>query len=193
VIYNTFGDFRLFTHAEIFANICWEVENKMTAKKNCFSRILVAVDYLDLTSEIFKKACVLAQKHNSKLMIFHCVAKNLPGVQDLATMSSIYTFGGVYSSDMLALQEEITKETAEQLTKWLNSFCKEANNLGIEAECDYILGDPGKQICQKAKEWEADLIIVGRRGRSGLTEVLLGSVSNYVLHHAHCSILVVQH
>ncbi len=38
----------------------------------------------------------------------------------------------------------------------------------------------------------ADLIVLGRRGRTGLAEALLGSVSNYVLHHAPCSVLVVQ-
>jgi nucleotide-binding universal stress UspA family protein len=169
------------------------ITEENTNQNGIFKTILVAVDYLDLTSKIIKQACELAQKHHSKLVIFHCVDKNLPGVKDLATMGNIYTFGGVYSSDMLALEEELTKETTEELTKWLNSFSKQANNLGIESECDYIIGDPGKQICQKALESKADLIIVGRRGRSGLSEILLGSVSNYVVHHAACSVLVVQH
>ncbi len=38
----------------------------------------------------------------------------------------------------------------------------------------------------------ADLIVVGRRGRSGLSELILGSASNYVLHHAPCSVLTLQ-
>ncbi|MFM7578374.1 MAG: universal stress protein, partial [Microcystaceae cyanobacterium] len=36
-----------------------------------------------------------------------------------------------------------------------------------------------------------DVIVVGHRGRWGLSEILLGSVSNYVFHHAHCPVLVV--
>jgi nucleotide-binding universal stress UspA family protein len=47
-------------------------------------------------------------------------------------------------------------------------------------------------ICQVAKDWGAELIMVGRRGNSGLSELILGSVSNYVVHHAHCSVLIVQ-
>ena len=48
-------------------------------------------------------------------------------------------------------------------------------------------------ICNAAISWQADLIIMGRRGRTGLSELFLGSVSNYVLHHAPCAVLVVQH
>ncbi|NEO65320.1 MAG: universal stress protein, partial [Moorea sp. SIO4G2] len=36
------------------------------------------------------------------------------------------------------------------------------------------------------------LIVLGRRGLGGLKEMVLGSVSNYVVHHAPCSVLVVQ-
>ncbi|MEA5469202.1 universal stress protein [Spirulina sp. 06S082] len=42
------------------------------------------------------------------------------------------------------------------------------------------------------KSWQADLIAIGRCGHSGLTELFLGSVSNYVLYHAFCSVLIVQ-
>ncbi|MGC1393382.1 MAG: universal stress protein [Coleofasciculaceae cyanobacterium] len=36
------------------------------------------------------------------------------------------------------------------------------------------------------------MVVVGRRGRTGLAEAFLGSVSNYVVHHAPCSVLVIQ-
>ena len=54
-------------------------------------------------------------------------------------------------------------------------------------------GDPKDVVCQVADEIDADLIIMGRRGRSGLAELFLGSVSNYVLHHAPCSVHIVHH
>jgi nucleotide-binding universal stress UspA family protein len=43
-----------------------------------------------------------------------------------------------------------------------------------------------------ARSWPADLIVIGRRGRTGLKEALMGSVSNYVVHHAPCTVMVVQ-
>jgi len=61
----------------------------------------------------------------------------------------------------------------------------------VDAEFTQNTGSPGRVICEIAKAWQADLIILRRRGYSGLTEMLLGSVSNYVLHHAPCSIHVV--
>ncbi|NBC65912.1 MAG: universal stress protein, partial [Bacteroidetes bacterium] len=79
------------------------------------------------------------------------------------------------------------------LNTWLRSLQKVATNQGIQADYEYAVGEPGKLICQLAKQHEVDLIIVGRRGRRGMSEILLGSVSNYVIHHAPCHVLVVQH
>ena len=75
--------------------------------------------------------------------------------------------------------------------KMLQSYASEANTAGVNTEFRQILGNPGSVICNLARKWEADLIVVGRRGRKGLTEFFLGSVSNYVLHHAPCSTLTV--
>ncbi len=43
-----------------------------------------------------------------------------------------------------------------------------------------------------ARAWSADLILVGSRGLKGLKEMFLGSVGNYVTHHAPCSALIVR-
>lgn len=53
-------------------------------------------------------------------------------------------------------------------------------------------GSPERSICEIAQTWEADLIIVGSRGLTGIKEMFLGSVSNYVTHHAPCSVLIVR-
>ncbi|WP_338026947.1 universal stress protein [Trichormus azollae] len=53
------------------------------------------------------------------------------------------------------------------------------------------VGSPGSIICNLAQEWNADLIIMGRRGLSGITELLLDSVSNYVLNYASCYVHII--
>lgn len=53
------------------------------------------------------------------------------------------------------------------------------------------VGDPGSSLCNLASEWMADVIVVGSRGHGAVKRALLGSVSSYVMHHAHCPVLVV--
>jgi nucleotide-binding universal stress UspA family protein len=168
-------------------------ETQPSTDSGKFGKILVAVDYLDSTPEIFQKALNLAHQNSSELMIFHCILGQVMGMPEIATATTIGVYGGLYSKDMLQLSEQLATETLEELQAWLRSLGNKAIKLGIKADFEYSVGDPGKKICDKAQEWGADLVILGRRGRKGLAEILLGSVSNYVLHNAPCSVLVIQH
>jgi nucleotide-binding universal stress UspA family protein len=60
--------------------------------------------------------------------------------------------------------------------------------LGIAVTTQHILGNPTSVICSVACELGIDTIIIGRGGRNGIAEAVLGSVSNYVFHHAPCSV-----
>lgn len=53
-------------------------------------------------------------------------------------------------------------------------------------------GDPKSKIIDVAKEWRADLIVLGSHGRKGLSRFLMGSVSEAVVRHAHCSVEIVR-
>lgn len=53
-------------------------------------------------------------------------------------------------------------------------------------------GNPAPMIVEEARKWKADLIVVGSHGFGFWNRLLLGSVSNSVLHHAPCSVLVVR-
>jgi len=52
-------------------------------------------------------------------------------------------------------------------------------------------GDPANATLKIAQEERADLIVVGRRGLGGLSRLLLGSVSEKIVAHAHCAVAVV--
>ncbi|MEL7079709.1 MAG: universal stress protein, partial [Cyanobacteria bacterium J06582_2] len=62
----------------------------------------------------------------------------------------------------------------------------------IHSEFIQLSGNPGRSICELANTWSADLILVGSRGLKGIKEMFLGSVSNYVTHHAPCSVLIIR-
>lgn len=57
---------------------------------------------------------------------------------------------------------------------------------------EVIQGSPGQEIVEKAEQWGADLIIMGSRGLGAWNRLLLGSVSNAVVHHAKCSVEIVR-
>ncbi|QDU93962.1 universal stress protein [Lignipirellula cremea] len=55
-----------------------------------------------------------------------------------------------------------------------------------------VVGDPGRSIADFAAKKGADLIVVPSHGRSGLQEILLGSVAERVVRLAHCPVLVIR-
>lgn len=54
-------------------------------------------------------------------------------------------------------------------------------------------GVPGEVICHVAKDEKADLIVTGTRGMGSIRRTFLGSVSDYILHHAHVPVLIARH
>lgn len=54
------------------------------------------------------------------------------------------------------------------------------------------VGSPGSEIVKAAKEWQADLVVIGSHGRRGITRALVGSVAEAVMRHAPCPVLVVR-
>jgi len=53
-------------------------------------------------------------------------------------------------------------------------------------------GKPADQILAAAREWEADVIVIGTHGRSGVSRLVLGSTAEAVVRHAPCPVLVVK-
>ena len=54
------------------------------------------------------------------------------------------------------------------------------------------VGDPAAELVAAAREWPADVVVVGATGRSGVERLLVGSVARTVLHEVHCSVLTVR-
>ncbi|MBV6622578.1 MAG: universal stress protein [Rivularia sp. (in: Bacteria)] len=155
-----------------------------------FKKILVAIDRSNLTPVVFEQAVDLAAKDKAALMIFHCFVEEM-----LEPLMESRTGLDFYPSDVGAInpyETEIIQKEIEGIEQWLQSYHKKAEDRGVLAQYDQKSGNPDSAICQIAKEWGADLIVVGRKHHNQLTELFTGSVSNYVIHHAHCSVLVVK-
>jgi nucleotide-binding universal stress UspA family protein len=63
---------------------------------------------------------------------------------------------------------------------------------GVEAETLHAFGNPAAEIIAAAEQRGADLVIVGQRGRSAIARFIEGSVTDRVVRHASCDVLVVR-
>ena len=88
--------------------------------------------------------------------------------------------------------ETVWKALREQAKVLVTKATDVLRKSGLNATTVLIEGDPKSQIIDVAKEWPADLIVVGSHGRKGLSRFLMGSVSEAVVHHAHCSVEIVR-
>ena len=153
-----------------------------------FNRILVPLVRSESTAAIFKEALKLAQDNNSKLMLFHSVDWDMgEHFGSFAEIEAEVDFSGAY----IQAQQERLQQELQESKDWLQTYVEQAEAIGIPTESKCQVGHPGSLIRDLAKNWNADLIVMGRRGLSSLQEVFLGSVSNYILHHAPCSVLIV--
>ncbi|MDJ0735038.1 MAG: universal stress protein [Nostocaceae cyanobacterium] len=156
-----------------------------------FHKILVAIDKTDMGQQVFDEALFSAKAMGANLMLLHVLS---PFDEQYLQPMFLEMDSPYPSLQMEAVKKyrQQWEELKQERLDWLRSLTEEATNVGIVTEFTQNIGDPGKVICEQAKSWDADLIILGRRGLSGLSEFFLGSVSNYVLHHAHCSVLTLQ-
>jgi nucleotide-binding universal stress UspA family protein len=66
-----------------------------------------------------------------------------------------------------------------------------ARDAGVTVETHVLCADPADALVTVASDVQADLLVVGNRGMSGLKRFMLGSVPNRISHHAPCSLLIV--
>ena len=85
--------------------------------------------------------------------------------------------------------EKLQHEQAEKIVKAAAEKIKSART-DLEVSSQTAIGSPESRIVEIAEEWKADLIVVGSHGYNAWERLLLGSVSNAVVHHAPCSVLV---
>jgi len=90
---------------------------------------------------------------------------------------------------------EAAPRLEERLKEAKESVCRTAEGLrkdGFTTDCRIVQSETGTGILDAARDWQADLIVVGSHGDKGLKRFLLGSVAEHVARHAHCSVLVVR-
>ena len=164
-----------------------------------FHKILAAIDTSPISRWVVNFASSLAKQSNAQLGLLYVLT--LDQTEDLPlskfdttnTLEEYPTPSGSLIKRYIGHSElDHLNETNNPELNLLKSYTHDAISQGVSAEFFQCIGDPGVAICDFAKAWQADLIVIGHRGRSGLAELLLGSVSNHVVHHAPCSVHIVR-
>jgi nucleotide-binding universal stress UspA family protein len=140
-----------------------------------YKRILCPVDFSSFSKAALKEAIALAKAMGSELCLMHAY-------QNPAYVLPMSGYVGP-TADM------ITK-IRQQLAEELEALAKGPRDEGIKTETLVVEGIPYKCIVDRANEWNADLIVMGTHGRTGLSHALTGSVAERVVRLAHCPVLI---
>ena len=139
------------------------------------TKILLATDGSRQAELAGQTAADLAQKTDSELHVVHVLASPL-ATHDPSS----------FEPDVWARLEQRERRTLEDVVGKIEAS-------GIEVEGSHLkVGRPDAEIVALAEEIGAGLIVMGARGVGGIRRALTGSVSDSVVRHAHCPVLVVR-
>lgn len=112
-------------------------------------------------------------------------------VVDMAVPLAVDVYGG-YLPDTTEL-EKIAKENATKaLAEAAERLKAGLGSKSVVITTEVLFGSPESRIVETAEETGTDLIVMGSHGYKSWERLLLGSVSNSVVHHAPCSVMVVR-
>ncbi len=147
----------------------------MTTLKDPPRNILVPIDFSEQSEKAASAACALAAKTGATIHLLHAYLIPVESVGLALSISQKYV-------------EQFVQESRTQLLELKTKLCPDASLGPLLVES----GDPREVITKKAKELNAELIVMGTHGRRGIAHALMGSVAESVARTAHCSVLVVR-
>lgn len=134
-------------------------------------KIVVPVDFSDSAHRALQVARSLARDHGA-VLVLAAAAPPPPPVTDALLPASEY-------SGLVATTRRKIEEVAATVTD-------------LPVETHVLGGEPGPAIVAIANDCQADLIVMGTHGRSGINRMLMGSVAEYVLRNAQCPVLTMK-
>ena len=157
-----------------------------------FHKILVAIDRSEVSRQGFEVALSLAKATGVSLLLLHILSLDDEESPHMPVLFGQDFYPRSSSQSVVQIYEELWKAYEERGMALLQALADVATDNGIQTEFTQGVGSAGSMICEFARHSGVDLIILGRRGCSGFNELILGSVSNYVLHYAPCSVLLIR-
>ena len=153
------------------------------------TRMLLATDGSPEAELATRTAADLAQMSHSELHVIY--------VADDPSMALLYPeatdLEGVEMQDPI-LEEDLKRRFEQRGRELLDAEVERIRSAGgTVAEAHLMMGEVAREIVHLAEDLESGLIVMGSRGRGGIRRALMGSVSDSVIRHAHCPVMVVRH
>lgn len=145
-----------------------------------FKRILIPTDGSPLSAQAANAGICFARSINAEVVALH-VTQPFAATIGFDGMAAAYAI----------TDEDYDKASTEQAEKYLKQIVARADTAGIKAESRAVSNfNVADGVVQAATENDCDMIFIGSHGRSGLSRLLLGSVTAKVLSLATCAVLV---
>ena len=153
----------------------------MVAKKPVSSEaknFLVPTDFSSCAKKAAEEALILAKSFSGRVTFFHAL--------------DLYSSYTVSYAQELGVSVPTLPPSPEELEPEWEAFLSGLNLEKVDWEKCAEEGDAAATIVRKAKQMQADMIVIGTHGRSGLPHTLLGSVAEKVVRTASCSLLTIR-
>jgi nucleotide-binding universal stress UspA family protein len=152
------------------------------------TKILLTTDGSSEAKLATRAAVDLGKQTNSELHVIH--------VLDFVPTALLYPEAadpeGVELPDPI-LVEDIERHAEQRGREMLDAEVERVRSAGgTVAQAHLKMGDAAREIVHLAEDLGAGLVVMGSRGRGGIRRTLMGSVSDSVVRHAHCPVLIVR-
>jgi nucleotide-binding universal stress UspA family protein len=151
------------------------------------NRVLTATDFSKQSGFALEWAAYLAQCMKADLMLLHVISE-----EEGKIIEEVIGEGAVVQIPK-GIRQNVVEDRQKKLREQYDMVVSREIKASLKMEELIRIGVPFLEIIRAAKEKDVDLIVLGTHGRSGLSHVLIGSVAEKVVHHAHCGVLTVKH
>jgi nucleotide-binding universal stress UspA family protein len=157
----------------------------MNAKNNSMKKVLIALDYNPTAQKVAEVGFSLAKSMNAEITLLHVITD--PVFYSTSGYSPIMGFNGYIDVSPTQLDSVDGLKNAS-----LQYLDKSRQHLGDKSIQTFVKeGDFAEAILETAKEMKADVIVIGSHSRKWLENIVMGSVTEKVLHHTSIPLLIV--
>jgi len=142
-----------------------------------FSKIMVPVDGSEHSKKALDYAIKLGKMFSSEIVLIHVVQQPIFPFSEMTTSTFI---------------DKVIEGLMENARRIINAAKDTVKREGLRVVDIIKVGQPAEVIISEAEKLNVNLIVIGSKGVSKVKRFLLGSISDAVVHHAKCPVLIVK-